>query len=89
MRPGDMNENPSDLADAIQMITRLRVEIERRPKLTVMNVEAPDDAFYADSLHMVQPGQRVTITLETDHYTFQFTAIPSPAGGLATVTTKG
>jgi hypothetical protein len=88
MPTDDMNDLPLDLGAAIHMIGRLRAEVQRRPRLTVVRVDQTRDPLYADTLQMVQPGQVVTITLETDRHTFQFTAIPS-GGGLGIVTTKG
>jgi hypothetical protein len=84
-----MIENPSDLADAMSMIRRLRAEVKRRPKLAVIKVDQPQDSFGADKLPLVQRGQQVTITLETDNHTFEFTAIQSGDGPVATFTTKG
>lgn len=89
MPPSDMTDIPPDLGSAIHMIGRLRAEVKRRPKLAVIKVDTPQDTLYADRLHVVQPDQKVTITLETDRYTFQFTAIPSPSGPLATFTPRG
>lgn len=69
MQPSDMTDIPPDLGSAIHMIGRLRAEVKRRPKLAVIKVDTPQDTLYADRLHVVQPDQKVTITLEktTEH----------------------
>jgi len=88
MQPGDMTEMPMTWGAALEMIDRLRDEVRRRPKLVVVKVDQPQDTFGADKLPLVQRGEQVTITLETDRYMFEFTAFQSGDGPLALVTTN-
>ena len=89
MQTGDMTDLPMTWGGALEIIDHLRGEVHRRPKLVVVKMDQPQDPFGADKLPLVQRGERVTITLETDRHTFEFTAFRSGDGPLASVTTKG